>query len=163
MSEIQESNTEDEVLAMASRERTVKRPRSRNGRAFPSGAAFCGHGQLLSFTLLALFLLARYGGEEFAVLLPNTGIRGASRLAETMKSRVQNLSVIHPDSDVGNRLTVSIGVAAMIPQHNDSQFDLIKAADDALYMAKREGRNCVRTSSASMRTRESQSSRGYVA
>jgi diguanylate cyclase (GGDEF)-like protein len=108
-------------------------------------------------------LLARYGGEEFAALLPNTEIGGALRLAETMNSRIQAMSVIHPDSRAGNRLTVSIGVASMVPQRNSSQLDLIKAADDALYKAKREGRNCVRTSSASVSRRDSQSGRSHVA
>jgi diguanylate cyclase (GGDEF)-like protein len=78
---------------------------------------------------------ARYGGEEFAVILPQAGPDGALVIAERLRVRVENLVV----SDVG-RITISLGVATF-PQDGGSPALLIKAADSALYQAKKSGRN----------------------
>jgi diguanylate cyclase (GGDEF)-like protein len=88
-------------------------------------------------------LLARYGGEEFAILLPSTPVGGAATLAEEMTARLGDLALPHAATPTGV-VTVSIGVAAMIPTPSVSPGALLQAADRALYSAKREGRNRVR-------------------
>lgn len=82
----------------------------------------------------------RYGGEEFAVLLPGTDQSGAHHVAERIRADVAATTFDPGGSDL--RLTVSIGVACC-PQHADSMKALILAADQALYSAKRNGKNRV--------------------
>lgn len=85
-------------------------------------------------------LAARYGGEEFAVLLPNTGSEGAMRIAESIRKTVLAAAVPHEGS--GYRfVTVSLGVATMIPNNGMAQETLVENADRALYAAKAGGRN----------------------
>jgi len=86
-------------------------------------------------------IVARYGGEEFVVLLPNTVLSGASKVAEELRSHVASASLSHPVSTVAEYITISLGVAASMPSDLFSTDKLIKAADDALYQAKQEGRN----------------------
>jgi len=86
-------------------------------------------------------IVARYGGEEFVVLLPNTVLSGASKVAEELRSHIAAASLSHPESTVAKYITISLGVAASIPSGLYSSDKLIKAADDALYQAKQEGRN----------------------
>jgi len=85
-------------------------------------------------------LVARYGGEEFAVILPDTNVEGARRVAQAMCDAVAGLKLEHPESE-HKVVTVSIGVYSkqLEPTH-DSEF-LLKHADDALYKAKTSGRN----------------------
>ena len=87
-------------------------------------------------------VLARFGGEELIVFLPHTDPLGALDVAERIRDRVQSLSV--PWNDTGVSTTVSIGVA---PLRNElpSLDWMIHEADTALYAAKSDGRNCVRT------------------
>jgi diguanylate cyclase (GGDEF)-like protein len=85
-------------------------------------------------------LAARYGGEEFAVVMPDTDGAGARRVAETIRARVS--AEIASDSDLP--LTVSIGVATARPQAGEPIAALISAADEALYAAKRGGRDQIR-------------------
>jgi diguanylate cyclase (GGDEF)-like protein len=87
-------------------------------------------------------IVARYGGEEFAVLLPDTDTGGAAALAERVRLAIEERNIWHPATPRG-RLTVSIGVATMIGDEGESSA-LVKAADAALYQAKRDGRNLVR-------------------
>jgi diguanylate cyclase (GGDEF)-like protein/PAS domain S-box-containing protein len=82
--------------------------------------------------------LARLGGEEFVILLPSTEIEGALQVAERLRSMVQNLRVETDDGDIS--FTVSIGCAEMGGEL-DSINKLLRAADEALYEAKQEGRN----------------------
>lgn len=84
---------------------------------------------------------ARYGGEEFAVILPEVGLEGAAFRAERLR---QSLSEIVVESN-GSRfsVTMSIGVASFDPRKTQTPHDLINAADQALYHAKRIGKNCV--------------------
>ena len=89
-------------------------------------------------------LVARFGGEEFVVLLPVTDHEGAVALAERMRLAVTDLTIGHPGSLHG-RITVSIGVASCRPLGGETSSDLIKAADLALYAAKRAGRNQVKS------------------
>jgi len=88
--------------------------------------------------------VARYGGEEFICLLPETSQQAAVQLAETMRRHVEDLHYIHEFSDAANVITVSIGVASMIPGKNQAKEELIDLADKALYLAKNDGKNCTR-------------------
>ena len=85
---------------------------------------------------------ARYGGEEFVVVLPETGLIGALLAAERVRAAVAELNIPHLGSPSG-RVTVSIGVAVAHPAHEDMEGSLVKQADEALYEAKRSGRNRV--------------------
>jgi diguanylate cyclase (GGDEF)-like protein len=84
----------------------------------------------------------RYGGEEFCLLLPNTGTNRALQIAERVRADVQDLAVPHAVSSY-RTVTVSVGVAASVPNDVMQPSDLIEAADASLYVAKRSGRNSV--------------------
>lgn len=88
-------------------------------------------------------VLARYGGEEFACLLPDTSLRKAHVIAERMRAMIEALAIPHPTSP-GGVVTVSIGVASVVPRQQASIDQLVQAADRALYQAKSAGRNCIR-------------------
>ncbi len=92
-------------------------------------------------------VVARYGGEEFAVLLPDTDPAGAAILAERIRAAVEERNIWHPSTERG-RLTISIGVATMVGREDADGSALVKAADSALYRAKRDGRNLVRVAGA---------------
>jgi diguanylate cyclase len=90
---------------------------------------------------------ARYGGEEFAVLLPNTDLDRARLLAENIRAGIA-LKVLRKQStgeQIG-RITISIGVAELQP--GEAPASLIERADEALYSAKRSGRNLVHSGTA---------------
>jgi diguanylate cyclase (GGDEF)-like protein len=95
--------------------------------------------------------VARYGGEEFCLMLPETPATGAAILAERICERVAAAEF------PGRKITLSIGVASL-PDNGDTPDAVIAAADEALYQAKREGRNCVVTSPP-LRSRERSSVR----
>jgi len=87
--------------------------------------------------------VARYGGEEFAAILPATDGIGATIAAEKVRKAVADLRLSHPGSDYGT-VTVSVGVATFDGSGRGSPDDLTETADNALYTAKRKGRNlCV--------------------
>lgn len=87
--------------------------------------------------------LSRYGGEEFVVLLPKTDLEQATRLAETLRGRVEALAIDHPTSAVAAHVTVSVGASAVNPRPDDRAKSLLISADLALYAAKAGGRNRV--------------------
>ncbi|MBL1208924.1 MAG: diguanylate cyclase [Geminocystis sp. GBBB08] len=87
--------------------------------------------------------LARYGGEEFAIILPNTSLEGAVNIAEKMRQEILNLKIPHEGSKICQYVTLSLGVASIIPSSKSSLAILIKSADDGLYKAKDNGRNQV--------------------
>jgi two-component system cell cycle response regulator len=85
-------------------------------------------------------VVARWGGDEFTLLLPKTGLPGALRLAEKIRSEVGSAPF---RTDAGSLpITISVGVAAF-PEHGSSGKDLVNAADAAMYRAKAGGRNRV--------------------
>lgn len=89
--------------------------------------------------------IARYGGEEFALILPDTALPAAVRLAEKVRSRVEQLKIPHAASPAHRWVTLSIGVTSLIPPTDAKPETLIAAADQALYAAKSAGRNTHRT------------------
>ena len=89
-----------------------------------------------------LDITARYGGEEFAVVWYHPSAAELPRMAEVMTRAVVALNLPHADSEIG-KLSISVGVALMTPVNGQPIADLLRAADDALYEAKRLGRNRV--------------------
>ena len=89
-----------------------------------------------------LDVTARYGGEEFAVVWYHPSAVELPRMAEVMTKAVASLGMQHADSEFG-KVTISVGVALMTPVAGQSSAELLKAADAALYEAKRQGRNRV--------------------
>ena len=88
-------------------------------------------------------LAARYGGEEFAMLLPNTDVAGAMKVAEEIRKAIRELEIRH-ERNLPGVVTVSAGVNALMPVTDDATASqLIGAADEALYLAKTAGRNRV--------------------
>ncbi len=88
-------------------------------------------------------LAARWGGEEFVVLAPETGVEGAQAIAENLRAQVAASPFFESESQPGGAITISIGVAVMDPAEDDTS-SLIFRADQAVYEAKRAGRNLVR-------------------
>jgi two-component system chemotaxis family response regulator WspR len=88
-------------------------------------------------------LPARYGGEEFVLVLPNTSPGGARLVAEKLRQTVASLKIPHNTPAEGASLTISIGLATMVPQAGSDCRLLISAADRGLYLAKNNGRNQV--------------------
>ena len=88
-------------------------------------------------------LPARYGGEEFAMVLPSTSSGGARLVAEKIRRSVEAMGIPHTSPTENSVLTVSIGLATMMPQQNEEHRMLIQSADRALYQAKNAGRNQV--------------------
>jgi diguanylate cyclase (GGDEF)-like protein/PAS domain S-box-containing protein len=87
---------------------------------------------------------ARYGGEEFIAVLPETDAAGAARLAEVIRAEIEALELRHYASPISKVVTVSLGVAATIPDSESEPRELLVDADRALYQAKQDGRNRVR-------------------
>jgi diguanylate cyclase (GGDEF)-like protein len=89
-----------------------------------------------------LDIAARYGGEEFCVLVPEASRDFAATIAERIRA-----SILYLREEQGGRPdstpTLSIGIASMAPRYGLQPRDLLRAADNALYEAKRTGRNCI--------------------
>jgi len=99
-------------------------------------------GHVAASVLRASDLPARYGGEEFVILLPNNDDKGAAVVAERLRKAVYDANLPHEASPLG-RVTVSVGVAAIMPRMKDLPATLVTLADQALYEAKKGGRNQV--------------------
>lgn len=87
-------------------------------------------------------LVARLGGEEFAAILPNMPLASALQVAHRMKQAVANLRLANP-TPIGSTVTISIGLTESTQAHSEEE--IMRTADDALYQAKRTGRNNVIT------------------
>lgn len=88
-------------------------------------------------------VVARYGGEEFVVILPETDIEKAITLGERLRTAIEDMGFEHPNSKVSRYVTVSIGVASIVPADQQNSDELIAMADRAMYRAKQTGRNRV--------------------
>lgn len=88
-------------------------------------------------------VVARYGGEEFAVILLNTDLEGANFVARAIQREVAYLQIKHERSKVADYVTLSLGIATLVPSQTDTPTVLVEMADQAMYEAKKEGRNCI--------------------
>ncbi len=88
-------------------------------------------------------ILARFGGEEFVVLLPETGLLQARQVAEKIRMKVAAMKVAGDDGDRGIQITVSLGLTSLNRRVKGLD-DLLRLADQAMYTAKADGRNCLR-------------------
>jgi len=101
--------------------------------------------QTLARTLLRpLDLVARYGGEEFACVLPDTEHEGAVGVAARLREKIEALNIPHVASPIADHITLSFGVATLIPQADQLPSFLIERADLLLFEAKQQGRNQVK-------------------
>jgi len=85
--------------------------------------------------------VARYGGEEFVIILPFTDSEEAVVVAEKIQDAIFDLKIIHESSPISDFITLSIGIASMIPSEDYSPSLLVEKADNVLYLAKEQGRN----------------------
>ncbi|RSK27650.1 diguanylate cyclase [Bacillus sp. HMF5848] len=90
-------------------------------------------------------MVARFGGEEFVVLLSNTDANKADRVAEQLRQAIENLQLRHNRSSVSDIITISVGVYSTIVTEDTTIEQIIMRADEALYVAKDKGRNCVQS------------------
>nr|WP_246071556.1 diguanylate cyclase [Inhella inkyongensis] len=86
-------------------------------------------------------LAGRYGGEEFALILPLTPRSGAMTYARALLRTLHRAALAHPDSPIGPQVTLSGGITTCVPDEATTAEGLLLRADDALYNAKRKGRN----------------------
>ncbi|MDR0448740.1 MAG: GGDEF domain-containing protein [Treponema sp.] len=87
--------------------------------------------------------VARFGGEEFICLLPFIKSNDALDFANTLVANVEKINIPHPSSETSQYITISAGMATIVPDDNNSQTQLLHEADRALYEAKKSGRNRV--------------------
>lgn len=85
-------------------------------------------------------IVARIGGEEFSIILSGMGKNDACKVAEAVRLQIESLSI---DCGIKQKITISLGVVTVEPDWNGSVIDFIRIADEALYMAKNNGRNQV--------------------
>lgn len=86
-------------------------------------------------------IVARYGGEEFAIILPETNSQGAIQVAGSIRTQVCQRRIVHETSPIASYITLSCGIATMDPMNYARKNHLVDDADNALYEAKRLGRD----------------------
>ena len=99
--------------------------------------------RILTELLEKRYFLSRYGGDEFIAVLPQTELPEALAFAETMRQAVLDAGICHKHSSIADFVTITQGVAVLVPTDGLNVDDFIKMADDALYEAKRKGRNLI--------------------
>ncbi len=97
--------------------------------------------QLVRVARRSVDLAVRYGGDEFILVLPDTGPEGALKIASQVQEAIGRLNLPNPGSSIDSKMTVSQGVATLLPMKKGSWNELLLAADRALYSAKQSGRN----------------------
>jgi diguanylate cyclase (GGDEF)-like protein len=95
------------------------------------------------FARRPLDIAARYGGEEFVLALFDLGPDDVREMADQLRTSIHALNITHEDSATALFVTASIGVAIVMPRLGRSAEGAVQIADEALYSAKRSGRNCV--------------------
>jgi len=109
---------------------------------------------ILSESLRPYDFVGRYGGEEFVICLPHATAVQSRSVAERIRKNVEKMKILPPDDPQPSTITASFGVASFRLESQDS-LDLITGrADEAMYRAKREGRNCVCSESKSWYSKE---------
>jgi diguanylate cyclase (GGDEF)-like protein len=88
-------------------------------------------------------ICCRYGGEEFAVIMPELELHNAVKVAERLRQSVQSSVFAVQDKQLNGEVTISIGIASIMDDDDITPEELVKKADDALYLSKRNGRNKV--------------------
>jgi diguanylate cyclase (GGDEF)-like protein len=88
-------------------------------------------------------LAARFGGDEVVIVLPDSTLEGAADIAERIRRSVKALGIPHAHSSSGEMVTISVGVASIVPKSGTAPSQLIKLVDTALYSAKHSGRDRV--------------------
>jgi len=96
------------------------------------------------FARRPLDIAARYGGEEFVLALFDMSSEYVQELAEELRQSIQALEIVHEDSPTARHVTASVGIAVVRPRISRSVDGVVRLADESLYSAKRDGRNCVK-------------------
>ena len=99
-------------------------------------------------------IAVRYGGEEFALILPNTPKSGAMTFARALAQALAQLQLPHPNSPTAPRITLSGGITTCVPDDGTTSETMVMRADQALYAAKSQGRNCFFSFEMQMNTEE---------
>jgi diguanylate cyclase (GGDEF)-like protein len=102
-------------------------------------AALAAVGRQLRTILRQSDVCCRFGGDEFAILLPDTGLRGAAHVAENLRGEIERLRI---EGGTDECITASVGVTTSLTGGGEPS-ELVQRADQALYQAKRGGRNKV--------------------
>jgi diguanylate cyclase (GGDEF)-like protein len=97
-------------------------------------------------------LLGRYGGEEFLAVLPDTDYSAAFSIAQSLQESINALKIPHAASQTESHVTISLGLATSTPGQKIEMDELLSLADQALYKAKREGRNRIESSATPGKT-----------
>ena len=101
-------------------------------------------------TIKSNYTFCRYGGEEFALILPSTGLEEGKKTAKQITKTIAKLKIPHITSDIADIITLSIGVASLVPTKSVKPQELIQMADEALYLSKTKGRNTISVTQLSM-------------
>ncbi|MFP5110762.1 diguanylate cyclase [Bacillaceae bacterium C204] len=96
------------------------------------------------------YTFCRYGGEEFALISPSTRLEEGMNIAKQIQDTIRSLEIPHISSDIADIITLSIGVASLVPAESVMPQEIIQMADNALYASKTKGRNTISATQLSM-------------